>query len=84
MKQLGLGNFILGKATSNEAELETNFTSQARKVMVTNHYLFIYLFIYLSIYLFIYVFIYLLYLTLVYNIVKNNSTNKYQQNQVKI
>ena len=80
MKQLGLGNFILGKATSNEAELETNFTSQARKVMVTNHYLFIYL----SIYLFIYVFIYLLYLTLVYNIVKNNSTNKYQQNQVKI
>ena len=76
MKQLGLGNFILGKATSNEAELETNFTSQARKVMVTNHYLFIYLFIY--------VFIYLLYLTLVYNIVKNNSTNKYQQNQVKI
>ena len=76
MKQLGLGNFILGKATSNEAELETNFTSQARKVMVTNHYLFIYLFIY--------VFIYLLYLTLVYNIVKNNSTNKYQHNKVKI
>ena len=33
---------------------------------------------------FIYLFIYLLYLTLVYKIVKNNSTNKYQQNQVKI
>ena len=30
------------------------------------------------------IFIYLLYLTLVYEIVKNNSTNKYQQNQVKI
>ena len=29
-------------------------------------------------------FIYLLYLTLVYKIVKNNSTNKYQQYQVKI
>ena len=28
--------------------------------------------------------IYLLYLTLVYKIVKNNSTNKYQQYQVKI
>ena len=28
--------------------------------------------------------IYLLYLTLVYKIVKNNSANKYQQNQVKI
>ena len=37
-----------------------------------------------SIYLFIYLFIYLLYLTLVYKIVKNNSTNKYQQYQVKI
>ena len=32
----------------------------------------------------IYSFIYLLYLTLVYKIVKNNSTNKYQQYQVKI
>ena len=31
---------------------------------------------------FIYLFIYLLYLTLVYKIVKNNSTNKYQQYQV--
>ena len=29
-------------------------------------------------------FIYLLYLTLVYKIVKKNSTNKYQQYQVKI
>ena len=29
-------------------------------------------------------FIYLLYLTLVYKIVKNNSTNKYQQNLIKI
>ena len=34
--------------------------------------------------IFIYLFIYLLYLTLVYKIVENNSTNKYQQNQVKI
>ena len=40
---------------------------------------FIYLF-----YLFIYLFIHLLYFTLVYKIVENNSTNKYQQNQVKI
>ena len=39
---------------------------------------------YLFIYLFIHSFIYLLYLTLVYKIVENNSTNKYQQNQVKI
>ena len=31
-----------------------------------------------------FLFIYLLYLTLVYKIVKNNSTNKYQQYQVKI
>ena len=30
-----------------------------------------------------FIYIYLLYLTLVYKIVKNNSTNKYQQNQVK-
>ena len=35
-------------------------------------------------YLFIYLFIYLFYLTLFYKIVENNSTNKYQQNQVKI
>ena len=34
-------------------------------------------------YLFIYL-LYLLYLTLVYKIVENNSTNKCQQNQVKI
>ena len=33
--------------------------------------------------LFIY-FIYLLYLTLIYKIVENNSTKKYQQNQIKI
>ena len=32
----------------------------------------------------LFLFIYLLYLTLVYKIVENNSTNKYQQNQVKI
>ena len=32
----------------------------------------------------VYLFIYLLYLTLVYKIVENNSTNKYQQNQIKI
>ena len=32
----------------------------------------------------IYLFIYLLYLTLVYKIVENNSTNKYQQNLIKI
>ena len=31
-----------------------------------------------------YLLIYLLYLTLVYKIVENNSTNKYQQNQIKI
>ena len=31
-----------------------------------------------------FLFIYLFYLTLVYKIVKNNSTNKYQQYQVKI
>ena len=31
-----------------------------------------------------YLLIYLLYLTLIYKIVKNNSTNKYQQYQVKI
>ena len=31
-----------------------------------------------------FLFIYLLYLALVYKIVKNNSTNKYQQYQVKI
>ena len=33
--------------------------------------------------LFIYLFIYLFYLTLVHKIVESNSTNKYQQNQVK-
>ena len=32
----------------------------------------------------LFLFIYLLYLTLVYKIVENNSTNKYQQNQIKI
>ena len=32
----------------------------------------------------IYLFIYLLHLTLVYRIAENNSTNKYQQNQIKI
>ena len=32
---------------------------------------------------YLFIFIYLLYLTLVYKIVKNNSTNKYQQDQVK-
>ena len=38
----------------------------------------------ISVIVFIYLFIYLLYLTLVYKIVESNSTNKYQQNQIKI
>ena len=37
----------------------------------------------IHLYLFIYLFIYLFYLTMVHKIVENNSTNKYQQNQVK-